>query len=206
MGANDLPPSVDIGLRKVVCSREEIIMEAGEKLTHPIHQASVAAVLRNPWIGTGPAEDLTVDAAAIAPPLSKLLTDRLTDVLGGAENIEAFGKAAVVGLRGEIEHAGALIHTPYFGNLVREFLGGTSVLCFADTRSDAGQSLVVPMWHKVEATRRDHYQTTSVRIADGPFPDEIVVVAAASTGPRPHPRLGDRSTDPKVTSLLLEGA
>ena len=206
MGANDLPASVDIGLRKVVCSREEIIMEAGEKLTHPIHQASVAAVLRNPWIGTGPAEDLTVDAAAIAPPLSKLLTDRLTDVLGGAENIEAFGKAAVVGLRGEIEHAGALIHTPFFGNLVREFLEGTSVLCFADTRSDAGQSLVVPMWHKVEATRRDHYQTTSVRIADGPFPDEIVVVAAASTGPRPHPRLGDRSTDPKVTSLLLEGA
>ena len=136
MGANDLPPSVDIGLRKVVCSREEIIMEAGEKLTHPIHQASVAAVLRNPWIGTGPAEDLTVDAAAIAPPLSKLLTDRLTDVLGGAENIEAFGKAAVVGLRGEIEHAGALIHTPFFGNLVREFLEGTSVLCFADTRSE----------------------------------------------------------------------
>ena len=98
-----------------------------------------------------------------------------------------------------------MIHTPYFGNLVREFLDGSSVLCFADDRADAGQPLTVPLWHKKHAASRDHYQTTSIRIGDGPAPDEIVLAAGASTGTRPHPRLGDRTTDPVVTSDVLEG-
>ncbi len=86
--------------------------------------------------------------ARIAPVLARLLTDRLIAALGGVDAIEAFGKAAIVGSAGEIEHGGALIHTPYFGNLMREFLGGESIICFADTRADAGESLVVPLWHK----------------------------------------------------------
>ena len=120
--------------------------------------------------------------------------------------IEAFGKAAIVGTGGEIEHAGALIHTPFFGNLVREYLDGSSIICFADDRAEAGQPLVVPMWHKTHAATRSHYQTITARVPDGPRPDEIVVVAAASTGPRPHARIGDRKTDPAVTSRTLEGA
>ena len=193
-----------IGLRKVVVYREVVVTEAGVQPARETVQASVAAVVRNPWVGTGPAHDLSTGTARVAPVLAKLLTDRLIEALGGAAAIEAFGKAAIVGHAGEIEHGGALIHTPYFGNLMREFLEGESIICFADTRAAAGEPLVVPLWHKSHAATRSHYQTVTTRVSDAPRGDEIVVVAAASTGPRPHPRIGDRTTDPAVTSHSLE--
>lgn len=193
-----------IGLRKLVVYRDVVLKEAGERPARPARRASVAAVVRNPWAGTGPSADLSGEQARVGPVLARLLTDRLVAALGGVDAIEAFGKAAVVGAAGEIEHAGALIHTPYFGNLVREFLRGESIICFADTRADAGETLVVPLWHKTRASTRSHYQTISARVSDAPRSDEIVVVAAASTGPRPHPRIGDRMTDPVVTTETLE--
>ncbi|MGQ7788238.1 amino acid synthesis family protein [Nesterenkonia sp. K-15-9-6] len=205
MSVIPVPDAADLGVRKIVCHIEETLSEAGEPPHRPALRATAAAVLRNPWIGTGHAEDLGPEARRVAPRLAQLLTGQLISRLGGSDRIEAFGKAAVVGLGGELEHAGALIHTPYFGNIVREHLEGTSVLCFADERAEAGQPLVVPMWHKTHATSRSHYQTTSVRVGDAPSPEEIVLVVAASTGPRPHPRLGDRTTDPVVTSEILRG-
>ena len=194
----------EIGLRKVVVYREEVVTEAGARPARPAVQASVAAVLRNPWLGTTPSRDLSPEVVSIAPGLARVLTGRLLDTLGGVDAIEAFGKAAVVGNAGEIEHGGALIHTPYFGNLMREFLDGESIICFADARAEAGTTLVVPLWHKTHAATRSHYQTITARISDAPRPGEIVIVAAASTGPRPHPRIGDRTTDPAVTSQKLE--
>jgi hypothetical protein len=195
-----------IGLRKLVVYREVVMTEAGAAPLRPARQASVAAVVTNPWAGTGPTQDLSVHVARIAPVLARVLTDRLVAALGGVDAIEAFGKAAIVGKAGELEHGGALIHTPYFGNLMREFLGGESIICFADTRAEAGEPLVVPLWHKSEAATRSHYQTVSVRVPDAPRADELVIVAAASTGPRPHPRIGDRTTDPAVTTKTLESA
>lgn len=195
---------VDIGLRKLVAYRELVLTEAGEQPVRPAQRASVAAVLRNPWVGTRPDHELAAEVQRIAPVLARLLTGRLVDSLGKVSDIEAFGKAAIVGSAGEIEHGGALIHTPYFGNLMREFLDGESIICFADTRADAGESLVVPLWHKSEAATRSHYQTIAVRVPDAPRGDELVIVAAASTGPRPHPRIGDRATDPVVTTTRLE--
>ncbi|RZU63275.1 amino acid synthesis family protein [Zhihengliuella halotolerans] len=193
-------------VRKVVYLEEEVLLEAGAAPAVPARRASVAVVVKNPWHGTGPEADLSAEAERLAPHLARIVSDRLLAGLGGVEEIEAFGKAAIVGTAGEIEHGSALIHTPYFGNLVREFLEGTSILCFADERADAGQSLTVPLWHKTAAATRSHYQTMTTRVSDGPAPDEIVVVAAASTGPRPHPRIGDRSTDPAVTAAILQGA
>lgn len=200
----EVDPTTIVGLRKLVVYRDVVVTEAGARPGRPARQASVAAVVRNPWAGTGPAEDLSAAAARVAPVLARLLTERLLGALGGVDAIEAFGKAAIVGTAGEIEHAGALIHTPYFGNLVREFLGGQSIICFADARADAGEPLAVPLWHKSHAATRSHYQTVAVRVPDAPRADELVVVAAASTGPRPHPRIGDRTTDPVVTTKNLE--
>ena len=161
----------------------------------------------SPTRGSGPAPDADLSAGveAVAPQLARLLTDCLIDALGGVEDVEAFGKAAVVGTAGEIEHAAALIHTPFFGNLMRDFLDGESIICFADARADAGESLVVPMWHKTHAATRSHYQTISARVSDAPRADEIVVIAAASTGPRPHARIGDRTTDPAVNAENRRG-
>lgn len=194
----------NIGLRKLVVYRDVLLTEAGAAPAQPVRRASVAAVVRNPWTGTGPAAELSVEQRRVGPVLARLLTRRLVASLGGVDEIEAFGKAAIVGTAGEIEHAGALIHTPYFGNLVREFLAGESIICFADTRAEAGETLVVPLWHKTRASARSHYQTISARVSDAPRPDEIVVIVAASTGPRPHPRIGDRTTDPVVTAETLE--
>lgn len=193
-----------IDLRKLVVYREALVTEAGAPPAQPARQASVAAVVANPWVGTGATQDLSSEVELIAPVLARLLTDRLVEALGGVGAIEAFGKAAIVGVAGEIEHGGALIHTPYFGNLMREFLDGESIICFSDARAEAGEPLVVPIWHKTHAATRSHYQTVAVRVPDAPRADEIVVVAAASTGPRPHPRIGDRATDPAITTKNLE--
>jgi hypothetical protein len=81
---------------------------------------------------------------------------------------------------------------------------GESIICFADARADAGQALVIPMWHKTHAATRSHYQTISAVVPDAPRAGEIVVIAAASTGPRPHPRIGDRSTDKPVSATVTE--
>lgn len=189
-----------VRLRKVVTEVEEIPIEGKP----PIRRATATAVIENPWVGTGTAHDLSSKAERIAPLLAKLLSDRLLDALGGGPQVKAFGKAALVGTAGEIEHGGALIHTPYFGNLFREAMEGTSILCFVDGRAEAGELLRVPMWHKTAAATRDYYQTIEVNLADAPHAHEVVVIAAASTGPRPFARIGDRATDSPVTSDILK--
>ncbi|WP_395727074.1 amino acid synthesis family protein [Nakamurella sp.] len=206
VSAPDRPagPHVIAGVRKTVLYYEDVLLENRRGPSVPARRAVAAAVIANPWLGTGPGEDLSPEVAAIAPVLARGLTDRLIDVLGGVGAIEAFGKAAIVGTAGEVEHGGALIHTPFFGNLMRDFLEGESIICFADARGDAGETLVVPMWHKTHAATRSHYQTISARVSDAPRAGEIVVIAAASTGPRPHARIGDRSTDPTVSAQHLE--
>lgn len=194
-----------IGVRKITILTEELLRDGHGSLPTSVIRAAAAAVIRNPWAGSPVSTDLALETERIAPILAKVLTDRLTAALGGAGEIEAFGKSAVVGLNGEIEHAAALIHTPFFGNLVREFLEGTSILSFSDDRAEPGTSIAVPMWHKEAASTRSHYQTLTLSITDAPHPDEIVVIAAASTGSRPHPRIGDRTTDRPVTAQILEG-
>jgi hypothetical protein len=194
-----------LGVRKVSLVRDELRQEAGVSLEQPIQQAAAIAVLPNPWVKQGVDSDLSETVEKLAPVLAKVLADKLIDALGGASKIEAFGKAGLVGINGELEHAGALIHTPYFGNIVRELLEGTSVLCFADGRGMPSESIRVPLWHKTHATSRNHYQTMDVYLPDAPLADEICVIAAASTGPRPFPRIGDRRTDGEVTTEILKG-
>ncbi|NYI66957.1 amino acid synthesis family protein [Spelaeicoccus albus] len=198
-----------VGIRKIVFQQEEIIAECGLPAAQAARKATAAAVIVNPWrhrdVSKDAGDSLAEATEAIAPTLARALTSRLIDGLGGREAIQAFGKAAIVGVDGEIEHGSALIHTPYFGNLVREFLEGSSIICFADERAGAGTALTVPLWHKTKAATRDFYQTATVRVADGPRPDEIVIVAGASTGPRPRARIGDRTTDGAVTAAILQG-
>lgn len=191
------------GIRKIVYYSEEILLENGLSPAAPAVRATAAAVVTNPWLGGKATDDLNEEVIRLAPVLARKLTDVLAKELGGVDAIQAFGKAAIVGTAGEIEHGAALIHTPFFGNLVREFFLGESIICFADDRSDAGASLVVPLWHKNAAATRTHYQTITTRISDAPGPGEIVVILGASTGPRPHSRIGDRLTDPVVKAETI---
>ncbi|TLS47997.1 amino acid synthesis family protein [Streptomyces montanus] len=185
-------------VRRICTVVEDVVTELRRPVATPVRRAAVAAVITNPWSGRGVVADLNEEVVRVAPLVAHELTSRLLDALGGADRVQAFGKAAIVGLGGETEHAGALIHTPYFGNLFREITEGSSVIVFSDERAEAGAPLTVPMWHKVHAATRSHYQTITVRVPDAPRADEIVVIAAASTGGRPNARIGDRSSDPQV--------
>lgn len=190
-------------VRKLVIQLEEIQREAGREVSPPARKVTVAAVIANPYAGRY-VEDLS-PLYELGAEVATLLAARAVAALGVApDEVTAYGKGAIVGTAGELEHGAALIHTPYFGNLVREYLHGESIICFADTRAGAGASLTIPMWHKSAAATRSHYQTITTRLGDAPRADEIVVLAAASTGPRPHPRIGDRTTDPTVTAASVK--
>ncbi|MFD0654159.1 amino acid synthesis family protein [Streptomyces malaysiensis subsp. malaysiensis] len=99
-------------LRKVVTVTDELLLELGRPVAVPVRRVAAAAVIANPWAGGGFVADLGPEVERIAPGLARLLTDRISEALGGVDRIESFGKAAIVGLDGEIEHGGALIHTP----------------------------------------------------------------------------------------------
>ncbi len=183
-------------IRKYVVYDEETLIEGFRKAETPLRMFAVAAVIENPWAGEY-IEDLKPEILSIAPPLGKELTERITNLVGGGDRIEAYGKAAVVGLDGEIEHASALIHTLRFGNFYREAVGAKSYLSFTNTRGPADSPIMIPLMDKNDAGRRSHYLTIQFSIADAPRFDEIVVAIGGSIGGRPHHRIGDRYQDLK---------
>ena len=183
-------------IRKYVVYDEETLIEGFRKAETPLRMFAVAAVIENPWAGKY-IEDLKPEILSIAPPLGKELTRRITNLVGGGDRIEAYGKAAVVGLDGEIEHASALIHTLRFGNFYREAVGAKSYLSFTNTRGPADSPIMIPLMDKNDAGRRSHYLTIQFSIADAPRSDEIVVAIGGSIGGRPHHRIGDRYQDLK---------
>ena len=183
-------------IRKIVIYDEEVLVEGFRKAEKPWRMFAVAAVVKNPWAGRF-VEDLKPEILILAPPLGELLTNRITDLAGSGDAIEAYGKAAVVGLDGEVEHASGLIHTLRFGNFYREAVGAKSYLSFTNTRGPANAPIMVPLMDKNDAGKRSHYLTIQFSISDAPRADEIVVVLGGATGGRPHHRIGDRYQDLK---------
>ncbi|MEO1549241.1 MAG: amino acid synthesis family protein [Pseudomonadota bacterium] len=183
-------------IRKIVTYCEETLVEGFKPAAQPWRVFAAAAVVRNPWAGRY-VEDLTPEIQAYGPVLGALLTEKMLSLAGGADAIEAYGKAAVVGLDGEIEHASGLIHTLRFGNTYREALGAKSYLSFSNTRGPANAPIVVPMMDLHDAGRRSHYLTVQFSIPDAPRADEVAVVLAGASAGRPHHRIGDRYQDLK---------
>jgi hypothetical protein len=182
-------------IRKIHVSVEETRREMGQPVEPPLRIAVVAAVLTNPWAGRGYVEDLRPEIRDFAADLGALLSDRLVATFGSGDAIEAYGKASVVGVDGEIEHANAMVHTLMFGNPIRDAVDGASTLVFSNTRGGPGSPIVVPMVHKAEMLIRSHYHTASASIPDAPRADEVVVAIAGASGSRPFPRIGNRDED-----------
>ena len=193
-----------LDLRKVVTHTEEVHIEGGRAADPPLRLLGIAAVLTNPWAGQGFVEDLRPTILEVAPRLGEVLVPRLVDLAGGADAVEGYGKAAMVGTSGEVEHGSALIHTLRFGNVFREAVGGTAYLSFTNTRGGPGATLSIPMMHKVDPGWRSHYLTLEMTVADAPAPDEIVVAIGASVGGRPHHRIGNRYSDMEEMGLAPE--
>ncbi len=183
-------------IRKIVTFDEEVLVEGFRKADRPWRMFAVAAVLSNPWAGRY-VEDLRPEILAYGPILGEVLTSRMIALAGSGEAIEAYGKAAVVGLDGEVEHASGLIHTLHFGNIFRQAVGAKSYLSFTNTRGPANAPIMVPLMDKNDAGRRSHYLTLQFSIPDAPRADEVVVVLGGATTGRPHHRIGDRYQDLK---------
>jgi Amino acid synthesis len=182
-------------LRKIQTTTETLFREADRSIEVPVKTGIVTAVIRNPWAGMGYVADLDPIIETIAPRLAEAIVPELISIMGGPEGIEAYGKAAVAGLDGEVEHASALIHTLRFGNLFRTMAEGESFLSFTNKRGPAGTLIGIPMAHKNDRSIRSHFLTAETCVLDGPMPDEIVVSIAAASSGRPFARIGDRHDD-----------
>ena len=184
-------------IRKTLLQVETVHLEGGRAAEPPLRLFAALAVIRNPWAGQGFVEDLRPGIHAAAPVLGQHLTRMIIEAVGSGEAVEAYGKAAVVGLDGEIEHASALIHTLRFGNHYREAVGAKSYLAFCNTRGPANAPVMIPLMDKNDEGRRSHYLTIQTAIPDAPAADEILIALGASVGGRPHHRIGDRYQDLK---------
>ena len=171
------------------------MIEGGRTVETPTLLVSAMAIIRNPWIGRGYVENLRPEIHDHAPQIGKLLTDMIMAVTG--DRLEGAGKASIVGMGGEIEHAQAMTHTLHFGNQFREAINAKSYLAFSNTRGAAGTAMMIPLMHKDDGGMRSHYQTIHLNVPDAPADDEIIVALGASIGGHPNHRIGNRYEDLK---------
>jgi hypothetical protein len=184
---------MDTSIRKLVGIVESIHVEGQRSVEPPSRIAAVLAVVSNPFSGRWQ-EDLTPLVDGYSELLGQMLSDQCADLL--SRPIEAFGKGALVGTDGEIEHGSAIIHTLRFGNHVRAAaLNAESLLPSVEKRGAPGASMDIPLKHIKDVTIRSHHQSFEVRIPDAPRSDEIVVAVAFSSGGRPLARLAVFGTD-----------
>ncbi|MHA6804535.1 amino acid synthesis family protein [Salinifilum ghardaiensis] len=174
-------------IRSISTTIDETLTEGGRPVDPAARVAVVLAVIENPWAGRGFVDDLGPGIDAAAPDLGKLLSDRVVTALDAP--VEAYGKAAIVGLDGEIEHGSGLIHTLEFGDHFRAAAQASTLLPAVEKRAAAGTVFDIPLKHVTDATTRSHHQTAEARLPDAPRADEIVIGLAAAAQGRPQARL-----------------
>ena len=179
-------PSVEE--RKRVLSVEEIFHEGGPVAARPYRRAAILSVIKNPFAGRY-VEDI-VGFSDDLKPLGLAMAKALIAALGGdPKAIEGYGKGAIVGSGGEIEH-GALWHAPG-GYAMREALGGAkAIVPSAKKVAGPGARLDVPITHINASYVRSHFDAVEIGIVDAPRADEILLALAMTTGPRVHDRAG----------------
>ena len=184
-------------IRKIVTVVEETCREAGKTLGKPTRKAAAMAVITNPYAGQY-VEDLTplIDASV---EVGEILTKRAVEALGIApEKVESYGKAAIVGINGELEHAAALLH-PKLGTPIRANVGGgKAILPSTKKVGGPGTAIDVSLGFKIAAYVRTHFDAMEVRIADAPRDNEIVLIVAVTDSGRPLARVGGLTVDQAI--------
>jgi len=177
---------MQVDIRKILTAVEEIRHEGGPPPARPLRRAWVAAVIHNPYAGRYEPDILPLMEAL--KPLGLDMARRLVEALGGDPKVvEGYGKGAIIGERGELEH-GALWHAPG-GYAMREVLGGAkAIVPSAKKVGTPGTRLDVPITHINAAYVRSHFDAIEVGLADAPRGDEMLLVLAMTTGPRIHHR------------------
>ena len=175
-------------VRKIVTHRETTLLEFGEELLQPHLVAWTAAVIANPY-PEGFVPEVVATADELSEPIGALLGPRCVELLGA--DVEAFGKAALVGAAGELEHGSALIHNLKFGNRFRDAAGGSELLPAAEKVGLMGATIDVPVKHKTDSKTRSHHQTITLSIPGAPLPREILIACVAVSAGRPLARLAE---------------
>ena len=175
-------------IRKTLISVEEIFHEGGPAGPHPLKRGIALAVIRNPFAGRY-VEEIQGFMEDLKPLGLRMATDLIKALGGNPTAIEGYGKGAVVGAGGEIEH-GALWHVPG-GYAMREALGGAKAIVPSTKKvGGPGTRLDVPVTHINASYVRSHFDAVEVGLADAPRADEIVLALVMTTGPRIHARVG----------------
>lgn len=176
-------------IRKTVTFVEETLTEMGQPVDPPTRRAAAVAVIENPFAGRY-VEDLA-PLIAIGEELGARLAAQAVAALGiSGAMVQSYGKAALVGENGELEHAAAILH-PKLGTPVRKALGkGAALIPSSKKRGGPGAVLDIPLGHKDAAFVRSHFDGMEVRINDAPRGNEIMVAVAITDSGRPLPRVG----------------
>jgi len=176
-------------IRKLLVAVEETHRELGQTIAPPTRKAAAIAVIENPFAGRYEAD--LAPLIAIGEELGGLLGARAVAALGVApERIESYGKAAIVGEAGELEHAAAILH-PTLGKPLRAAVEkGAALIPSAKKRGGMGARIDVPLGHKDAAFVRSHFDAMEVGVGDAPRADEIVVAVVVTDSGRPLPRIG----------------
>ena len=176
-------------IRKMVTIVEDTLEEGGQEILPPTRRAAAIAVIENPFAGIYQ-EDLE-GLMAIGEELGSLLGDKCVAALGVTPKaVQSYGKAALVGENGELEHAAAILH-PRLGKPLRSAVEkGAALVPSNKKRGGMGNPLDVPLGHKDAAYVRSHFDGMEVRINDAPKANEILVAIAVAESGRPLPRVG----------------
>lgn len=173
-------------VRKIVTVIEEIYWDGEKKAERPIKKVAVMAVIKNPFAGRY-VEDLT-PLIDYSEEIGRVISRKAVEALGS--EVESYGKAAIVGEKGELEHAAALLH-PKLGTPLREAVGGgKAIIPSAKKIGGMGATVDIPLHYKDAAFVRSHFDAMTVSVPDAPKSDEIVLAVCVTNGGRPHPRVG----------------
>ncbi len=176
-------------IRKLLVQVDETRLEMGQAVNPPTRRAVAMAVIENPYAGRYAAS--LDELIAIGEELGALLGDKCVQALGIAPGqAHSYGKAAIVGEAGELEHAAAILHPKLGAPLRKAVEKGAALVPSSKKRGGMGTAIDVPLGHKDAAFVRSHFDAAEARVSDAPRPNEIVVAVAVTDSGRPLARIG----------------
>src|ERR1700755_1230018 len=182
-------------IRRVWTCKDVVFAEGGLPALKPVTRVAACAVIANPAAGES-LDDLSA-IIAFGAELGELLVNEARAQL--AAPAISYGKAAIVGTSGDIEHAAAILH-PRMGKPMREAIGGGQAIIPSNVKiGGVGSVIDIPLGHKDDAWAFDQIDTLSVMVPNAPRPDEIVVIVALADGGRPRPRVAKSGAVPPAS-------
>jgi hypothetical protein len=183
-------------IRRVTLIKDTVYAEGGFKAAAPVTRVAACAVIANPLAGIAK-EDLG-ELIAFGSQLGELLVKEALRQLHGPA--VAYGKAGIVGVFGDVEHAAAILH-PRMGKPMREAIGGGQAIIPSTAKIGAiGESIDIPLGHKDDVWSFDHIDTLTISVPNAPRPDEIVVIVALADAGRPRPRISNAAASSTTAS------